>query len=94
MKKIVIGLAITTFALVIVASVFAFSLSLYSLRVNATTFHGVAAPAIQYAPMTSSDEGAMLANSVGDEPQAQVELTEKHTTCQKRYEWMENHLGF
>lgn len=88
MKKLMVGLAVIAIALVIVGSVFAFSRSLYDLRINAVTFHSFATSRV--APMTHADE-SNLGSSVSFQ---QVNLAQPKGTCHRDATSSGDRLGF
>lgn len=90
MKKLMVGLAVTAIALVIVGSVFAFSMSLYDLRINAITLHSFQVSPVPAAPMTSADE-TNIGSSVSFE---QVTLPLPEGTCHRDSQSAGDRLGF
>lgn len=59
MRKLYIALGITALMLLLLASAFAFSLTLQNLRINSFSFARPVAAAVVAAPMTSADEAAI-----------------------------------
>jgi hypothetical protein len=82
MKKFYIGIGITALMVLLLASAFAFSLTLQSLRVNALSFVEPVAASIIAAPMTSADEAEIASPESGGVRLEEFEA--RHAVCAKR----------
>jgi hypothetical protein len=81
MRKVTIGIAVTALVLLLLASAFAFSATLASLRVNALSFVEPAEAAVIASPMTSLDE-AQLASPLSETVRME-EFQQTDRVCQK-----------
>lgn len=59
MRKLYITVAVTALMLLLLASAYAFSVTLQNLRINTFSFAHPAAAAVIAVPMTSADEAAI-----------------------------------
>lgn len=82
MKRMTMGIGITALLVLLLASAFAFSVTLQNLRVNALSFAQPAEAAAVEEPMTGADESAISSLDADEVRMEEFEQADDHL-CRK-----------